>query len=108
MTVQVKYCGGCNPGYDRTGLIRRIPEDFPRVNIVYETPSREAADFVLVVCGCPVRCASHKGIRGLFGKRIISSPGEYPLLYKELRGVESKTGEAGPAGQGGACEIHKL
>jgi 4-hydroxybutyrate CoA-transferase len=108
MTVQVKYCGGCNPGYDRTGLIRRIPEDFPGVNIVYETPSRETVDFVLVVCGCPVRCASHGGIRGLYGKWIISSPGEYPLLYEELRRVESKTGKADPAEQGGDREIHKL
>jgi 4-hydroxybutyrate CoA-transferase len=84
MTIQVKYCGGCNPRYDRTDLIRRIREDFPGINIVYETPSPEGADFVLVVCGCPVRCASHEGLRGLLGKWIISSPDEYPLVYNIL------------------------
>jgi hypothetical protein len=68
--------------------MRRILEDFPGVNIMYETPSGDRVDFVLVVCGCPVRCASHEELWGLFGKRIISSPDEYPLLYKELHKVE--------------------
>jgi hypothetical protein len=98
MTIQVKYCGGCNPGYDRSGLIQLIREDFSGANIVYETPSMAEADFVLVVCGCSVRCASHGELGGLFGKRIISSPDEYPLLYKELCKAE----------QGGACEIHNV
>jgi 4-hydroxybutyrate CoA-transferase len=106
MTIQVKYCGGCNPRYERSGLIRLIRDDFPEVNIVYETPAE--ADFVLVVCGCSVRCASHGELGGLFGKRIISSADEYPLLYKELRKVESRIMGADPAEQGGTGEIHNV
>ena len=88
MTVRVKYCGGCNPRYDRAGLVRRMREDFPGASVVYdETPSGEEIDVVLVVCGCPVRCASHGELRGLSGKWIVSSPDEYPPLYEELKGV---------------------
>jgi 4-hydroxybutyrate CoA-transferase len=90
MTIQVKYCGGCNPRYDRSGLIQLIRDDFSGVNIVYEAPPAAEADFMLVVCGCSVRCASHEKLGGLFGKQIISSPDEYPLLYKELRKAEAK------------------
>ena len=89
MTVQVKYCGGCNPRYDRSGLVRRIREDFPGAAVIYEAPPGAAVDFVLVVCGCSVRCASHGELRGLSGKWILSSPDEYPLLYEELKGVEN-------------------
>lgn len=85
MTVQVKYCGGCNPRYDRSGLVGRIRRDFPGAAVIYEAPPGGAVDFVLVVCGCPVRCASHEGLHGLSGKRIVSSPDEYPLLYEELK-----------------------
>jgi hypothetical protein len=53
-------------------------------------PAGEKADFVLVVCGCPVRCASHEELWGLSGKWIISSPNEYPVLYKELHKVEQR------------------
>jgi 4-hydroxybutyrate CoA-transferase len=108
MTLQVKYCGGCNAHYDRTGLIRRISEDFPGINIVYETPSPEGADFVLIVCGCPVRCASHRGLRGLSGEWIISSPDEYPLLCQALSKALSKAGESCPGEQGAFHEIHKV
>ena len=83
MRVKVKYCGGCNPRYDRAGLVRKVVEDFPAVDVRYgATP--EISDFVLVVCGCSVRCASHEELRGVFGKWIISSLEEYPLLYQEL------------------------
>ena len=27
MKVGVKFCGGCNPRYDRGGLLRKIKED---------------------------------------------------------------------------------
>jgi hypothetical protein len=88
MTVQVKYCGGCNPGYDRTELVRRMLEDFSGINIVYEAPPGGTVDFVVVICGCPARCVSHEGLRGLSGKRIVSSPGEYRLLFTDLRDIE--------------------
>jgi hypothetical protein len=91
MTIQVKYCGGCNPGYNRSGLVGRIAKDFPEFNILCEMPAGEKADFVLVVCGCPVRCASHEELWGLSGKWVISSPDEYPLLYKELHKVEQRS-----------------
>ena len=32
-TVRVKYCGGCNTRYNRTGLTRRLREDFPELRI---------------------------------------------------------------------------
>lgn len=33
MTVAVKYCGGCNPRYERTELAERLRADFPGVRI---------------------------------------------------------------------------
>jgi 4-hydroxybutyrate CoA-transferase len=83
MTIQVKYCGGCNPRYDRAELVRRITEDFPAIEIAYEIPPGEEAAFVLVVCGCPVCCVS-QGNLGLSVKKVISSPDEYSRLFKEL------------------------
>lgn len=55
MKVGVKYCGGCNPRYDRRGAVMELQErlalgemDNVKGNGVYHT--------VLLVCGCPVCC----------------------------------------------------
>lgn len=57
MDIGVKFCGGCNPMYDRGGLYRRIMEAYPE-------HSFEAADAaknyetLLVICGCERACVN--------------------------------------------------
>lgn len=54
--VGVRYCGGCNPRYDRVALVGRLKGFFPDEEFV---PARAGEPYpaVLVVCGCPSRCA---------------------------------------------------
>lgn len=53
--IGLKYCGGCNPRYDRVqaaGYLRERLKD--RVELVsYEDPDIEG---ILVVAGCPTAC----------------------------------------------------
>ena len=53
----VRYCGGCNPRYDRTALVGRLAERCPNVRFVRAEAGREY-DALLVVGGC---CACSKG-----------------------------------------------
>ena len=60
MRRAVKYCGGCNPRYDRVALVRelerRLGQPLP--------PARpgEAYDQIYVICGCSARCADLSGL----------------------------------------------
>lgn len=54
MKRAVKYCGGCNPRYDRTALVRNL-EDHLQARLCPAGPG-ETYDMVYVVCGCPSRC----------------------------------------------------
>jgi 4-hydroxybutyrate CoA-transferase len=63
--VGVKYCGGCNSGYDRRaayGKIRDDVESFAEKNdkeICFEAATEGILyDVLLVVSGCANRCAS--------------------------------------------------
>lgn len=62
----VKYCGGCNPRYDREQAVReieaRIGKKLVRARV------GEKYDVLYVVCGCPSRCAD---ISGLCADRIV-------------------------------------
>ncbi|MDR1496610.1 MAG: hypothetical protein LBS67_06820 [Clostridiales Family XIII bacterium] len=60
-----KFCGGCNPVYDRRAAYEKIRSDVcvraaeRGVEVSFE-PVREGVryDALLVICGCANRCAS--------------------------------------------------
>ena len=62
MNIGVKFCGGCNPNYDRGKLYRCIAE-------TYTEYSFEAADeatnyeTLLVICGCERACVNTDSYR---------------------------------------------
>lgn len=58
MKCGVKFCGGCNPRYERGTAYRKIKSDLPEVNFDYAT-EEELYDHLLVIGGCPACCASH-------------------------------------------------
>jgi 3-hydroxyacyl-[acyl-carrier-protein] dehydratase len=64
-TIGVKYCGGCNPQIDRSGLVeeirRRLPPEFRLGTDRPEQPREKA----LLVCGCPIACADRPEVRRL-------------------------------------------
>ncbi|MDR2503900.1 MAG: hypothetical protein LBD82_05920 [Deltaproteobacteria bacterium] len=91
--MRVKYCGGCNPRYNRAELTRRLREDFPALRIM-ETEEAGPALFVAVLCGCGTACAAHAELNGLAGKMILTSQQDYGDLAAALRNLaETCTGE---------------
>ena len=57
--VGFRYCGGCNPRYDRGGMVRRIMEKHPE----WETGvAAEGVDYdlLVVVGGCSACCAAYE------------------------------------------------
>ena len=57
LPIGVRYCGGCNPRYDRNALVGRLADFFPEQEFV---PAQEGKSYsaALVVYGCPTRCAN--------------------------------------------------
>ena len=66
LRVGIKYCGGCNPDYDRVALVRQIEK---RLEGKVEFISHENADLdlVLAVEGCKTACAD---LSSCDGKKI--------------------------------------
>lgn len=55
MKVALKYCGGCNPDYERTDFfeaVKRLAGD----EVVWVRPEDDDYQAVLVICGCPTAC----------------------------------------------------
>ncbi|NLI53625.1 MAG: hypothetical protein GX417_04795 [Clostridiales bacterium] len=82
--VGVRYCGGCNPRFDRVGFVRRLQEEFPEISIEYAEEGRQYAA-VLVVCGCHAACASQNGLSNAPEILVVRSEADVPAAKALLK-----------------------
>jgi hypothetical protein len=89
--IKVTYCGGCNSGYDRAELVEKLKAEFPHMDFYITTSSNNCGmDFVLAVCGCPVRCAARENENGKYGAFTVSSPHDFPEAKKRLLSLNTR------------------
>lgn len=58
MKCGVKFCGGCNPHYQRGDAYRRIASDMPEIDFEYAEENAEY-DALLVIGGCTACCPAY-------------------------------------------------
>ncbi|MEJ2283883.1 MAG: hypothetical protein P8X85_09840 [Desulfobacterales bacterium] len=63
LKVGIKYCGGCNPYYDRVALVKQI-ESRLRGKVEFVSPDGDHVDLVLAVEGCQTACADLSSFQG--------------------------------------------
>ena len=93
--IGVRYCGGCNPRYDRVALVKRIGGFFPEAEFV-TAQAGVKYPAVLVVCGCPSRCANVSDLAVPAGRLIFLSGWEELLpatekLAEALKGQQARS-----------------
>ena len=87
MKIRVKYCGGCNPRYDRKAVTERLRAAFPEDTFVEGGDDEGPFDHVIVLCGCSAVCASHEDLHGTHGKTVTGSEEECKSLEDILRAI---------------------
>ena len=65
-SIGLKYCGGCNPRYDRIETVRRIRNELGGT-VRFVPPGDPGVDSVLAVMGCETACVD---LSSFEGKRI--------------------------------------
>ena len=55
LKIDLKYCGGCNPGYDRVAAVAHIKKCLSDVIEFVSAESRDVAS-ILIVAGCKTAC----------------------------------------------------
>jgi hypothetical protein len=69
ITVGVKYCGGCNPEYDRVAVVRRIEKSL-KDKAEFVRPESNGVGLILAVEGCSTACADLSAFQGMEVRRI--------------------------------------
>ena len=82
LKVGIKYCGGCNPYYDRVALVKWI-ESRLQGKAKFVSPENVDVDLVLVVEGCRTACAD---LSAFDGKkiRIITQSADADVFIREI------------------------
>lgn len=76
MKIGVKYCGGCNPCYERRNIIRWVKRDYPMI----ETEAIKDGtfyDICLIICGCKEQCSDYSYLKKQYDVLVVRSPEEY-------------------------------
>ena len=93
--IGVRYCGGCNPRYDRVAVVNKLASLLPQAELVPAQPGEGYAGAVLV-CGCPSRCAKADGLAVPPGRQVWLSGWEDLLpAKKQLEALLAQEREAG-------------
>lgn len=75
MKLLVKYCGGCNPAYDRVALVKQIfrylATELPDWQMVYQGSDNDGG---LMVCGCDACCVDRDENKGSIKDWIVVGP----------------------------------
>lgn len=59
MKCGVKFCGGCNPHYDRGAALKTLEERLPYIDFEIAEED-DVYDYLLVIGGCTACCASYQ------------------------------------------------
>lgn len=62
MKIGIKFCGGCNPRYERGEFVKGIKEEFDEGYDFELAEEHKHYDFLLVVGGCTNCCANYENI----------------------------------------------
>jgi len=83
MRVGLKYCGGCNPEYDRVALVRHIEESL-QGRVKFVSPESEDIEILLAVEGCSTACADLSAFQGM-EIRVITTIEAGKRFIQEIR-----------------------
>jgi hypothetical protein len=54
--IEIKYCGGCNPIYERVKMVERV-QSLMEGRFLFLRHNREDLDVLVLMNGCPRACA---------------------------------------------------
>lgn len=90
MTINIKYCGGCNPRFERSEIVQKLKASYP--SYTYVINSRENTDAVIILCGCGAACAGVTDCYGAYGRFVLWKESAWEALCDFLSSIDREKG----------------
>ena len=86
MILGIKYCGGCNPAYDRVAAVNELKKSLKDLEISFTTyRADEDYDACLLVRGCNRDCVSDKEFSNCGRMFTVACNEDFLIIKSGLR-----------------------
>ena len=91
MVIGVKYCGGCNPGFERGDITKKLIKKYTKHTFVnVNADVNKLYDLVIVICGCSTKCANYQSLLSKNGFIVIGTIPEVAIIEEKIQELEAK------------------
>jgi hypothetical protein len=87
--IGIKYCGGCNPSYERVEMIQQVQSLF-KERFIFSFNDLQDLDIMVFACGCPRACADKDSNHPQVPSRSVIEENDFKSLVDWLEGFGAK------------------
>jgi hypothetical protein len=87
LLIGIKYCGGCNPKFDRAALVQKLKRELGKKYDFEYAKEGTLYDTILVVCGCTSKCAKHENLKSKREKLFIITDSDYNIVLEKIKHI---------------------
>lgn len=87
--VGIKYCGGCNPSYERVEMVQQV-QSLLKDRFIFSVNDQRDSDIMVFVCGCPRACVNKNSYESKVPFRSIVGESDFKSLVDWLEGFGAK------------------
>jgi hypothetical protein len=87
--VGIKYCGGCNPGYERVEMVKRIQFRF-NDRFLFLRHDEPDIDVLVLVSGCHRACAGNDLNTENIPHCLVTGENDFDALINCLKSLDQK------------------
>jgi sulfite reductase beta subunit-like hemoprotein len=87
--VGIKYCGGCNPSYERVEMIQQV-QSLLKDRFTFSIHDQQDLDIMVLVSGCPRACANKNSNHPEVPSRSIVGESDFKSLIDWLVALDEK------------------
>jgi hypothetical protein len=87
--IGIKYCGGCNPFYERVEMIQRL-QSLLEDQFIFAAADLQDSDIMVLVSGCPRACANKNSNSSEVPSRSVVGEDDFESLIKWLTALDQE------------------
>ena len=87
--IGIKYCGGCNPGYERVEMIERVQFGFDN-RFLFLRHDELDIDALVLMSGCQRACAAKDLNLTKIPHCLVAGENDFHTLIKWLKSLDRK------------------